>query len=73
MLRDTNRDMDQQRTIDMMKKERRETFCFQAQMRQEVEKERTDAEQKVCWYFERSSLSINALRACVYMGVHFFD
>ncbi|XP_015764708.1 PREDICTED: uncharacterized protein LOC107343636 isoform X3 [Acropora digitifera] len=33
LLRDTNSDMDQQRGIEKMKAERRETICIQAQQR----------------------------------------
>ena len=47
LLRDTNRGMDQQRVIDKMKAERRETICMQAQQRQELEKDLSDAEKKV--------------------------
>ena len=47
LLRDTNRDMVQTRTIDKMKAERRETFSVQAHIRQEMEKERQDLERKV--------------------------
>lgn len=47
LLRDTNRGMDQQRVIDKMKAERRETICVQAQQRQELEKDLHEAEKKV--------------------------
>ena len=47
LLRDTNRDMDQQRVIEKMKAERRETICIQAQQRQELEKDLHSAEAKV--------------------------
>ena len=47
LLRDSNRDMVQSRTIDKMKAERRETFCVQAHIRQEMEKERQELEKKV--------------------------
>ena len=47
LLRDTNRGMDQQRVIDKMKVERRETICVQAQQRQELEKDLREAEKKV--------------------------
>ncbi|XP_067024413.1 uncharacterized protein [Acropora muricata] len=47
LLRDTNRDMDQQRVIEKMKAERRETICIQAQQRQGLEKDLHSAETKV--------------------------
>ena len=47
LLRDTNRGIDQQRVIDQMKAERRETICMQAQQRQELEKDLHNAEAKV--------------------------
>lgn len=47
LLRDTNCDMDQQRVIEKMKAERRETICIQAQQRQELEKDLHSAEAKV--------------------------
>ena len=47
LLRDTNRGMDQQRVIDKMKAERRETICVQAQQRNELEKDLREAEKKV--------------------------
>ena len=47
LLRDTNRGMDQQRVIDKMKTERRETICVQAHQRQELEKDLFEAEKKV--------------------------
>ncbi|XP_068683876.1 centromere-associated protein E-like isoform X2 [Montipora foliosa] len=46
LLRDTNRGIDQQRVIDQMKAERRETICMQAQQRQELEKDLHNAEAK---------------------------
>lgn len=39
--------MDQQRVIDKMKAERRETICVQAHQRQELEKDLIEAEKKV--------------------------
>lgn len=47
LLRDTNRGIDQQRVIDKMKAERRETICVQAHQRQELEKGLCEAEKKV--------------------------
>lgn len=47
LLRNTNRGMDQQRVIEKMKAERRETICVQAQQRQELEKDLHSAETKV--------------------------
>ena len=47
LLRDTNREMDQQRVIDKMKAERRETICVQAHQRQELERDLCEAEKKV--------------------------
>ena len=47
LLRDTNRGMDQQRVIDKMKAERRETICVQAHQRQELERDLLEAEKKV--------------------------
>ncbi|CAH3159397.1 unnamed protein product [Pocillopora meandrina] len=47
LLRDTNRGMDQQRLIDKMKAERRETICVQAQQRHELENDLSEAEKKV--------------------------
>lgn len=49
LLRDTNRGMDQQRVIDKMKAERRETICVQAHQRQELEKDLLEAEKKVLY------------------------
>lgn len=46
-MRDTNRGMDQQRLIDKMKAERRETICVQAQQRHELENDLSEAEKKV--------------------------
>lgn len=39
--------MDQQRVIDKMKAERRETICVQAHQRQELERDLCEAEKKV--------------------------
>ena len=47
LLRDTNRGMDQQRVIEKMKAERRETICVQAHQRQELERDLCEAEKKV--------------------------
>ena len=47
LLRDTNRGMDQQRVIEKMKAERRETICVQAHQRQELERDLSEAEKKV--------------------------
>ncbi|XP_022801236.1 kinesin-like protein KIN-7I [Stylophora pistillata] len=47
LLRDTNRGMDQQRLIDKMKAERRETICVQAQQRHELENDLCEAQKKV--------------------------
>lgn len=58
LLRDTNRDMDQQRVIEKMKAERRETICIQAQQRQGLEKDLHSAETKVgCGVWLPRSLS----------------
>ncbi|PFX18858.1 Centromere-associated protein E [Stylophora pistillata] len=46
LLRDTNRGMDQQRLIDKMKAERRETICVQAQQRHELENDLCEAQKK---------------------------
>ena len=47
LLRDTNRGMDQQRVVNNMKAERRETICVQAQQGNELEKDLCEAEKKV--------------------------
>ena len=47
LLRDTNRGMDQQRVIEKMKAERRETICVQAHQRQQLERDLCEAEKKV--------------------------
>ena len=39
--------MDQQRVIEKMKAERRETICVQAHQRQELERDLSEAEKKV--------------------------
>jgi len=50
--------MDQQRVIDKMKAERRETICVQAHQRQELERDLCEAEKKVSSFLLISRLTL---------------